>query len=136
MEAVGRISAELKAAGIRVKIDDRDNLSPGYKFNDWELRGVPTRIEIGPRDVAQNSVALARRDIPTRAVTNYEQFQEAVQTGFARVWWAGTNEEENRIKEETKATIRCFPLDQPSESGRCFYTGRPTERMAIFGRAY
>ena len=175
MEAVERIAAELKAAGIRIKIDDRDNLSPGYKFNDWELRGVPTRIEIGPRDVAQNSVALARRDKPgregkqfvsqeglaatvtallteiqqamlekatrfqdenTHEVTNYEQFKEAVQTGFARAWWAGTNDEENRVKEETKATIRCFPLDQPDGSGICFYTGRPASQIAIFGRAY
>jgi prolyl-tRNA synthetase len=155
MEAVDRIAAVLKAAGIRIKVDNRDNLSPGYKFNDWELRGVPTRIEIGPRDVAQNSVALARRDRPgrdgkqfvsqdglaetitallaeiqqamlekatrfrddnTHDVTNYDQFKEAVQTGFARVWWAGTNDEEARVKEETKATIRCFPLDQPDGS--------------------
>jgi prolyl-tRNA synthetase len=175
LEAVNRITAELKAEGIRFKVDDRDNLSPGYKFNDWELRGVPTRIEIGPRDVANNSVALARRDKPgregkqfvsqdglpqtisslleeiqramlekarsfqddnTHDVTDYDQFKEAVQTGFARVWWAGTNEDETRVKEETKATIRCFPLDQPEASGTCFYTGRPATRTAIFGRAY
>lgn len=175
MEAVARIAGELKAAGIRIKVDDRDNLSPGYKFNDWEMRGVPTRIEIGPRDVAKNSVALARRDQPgregkqfvsqdglaqtvaglleeiqqamldkarqfqesnTQEVTDYEQFKEAVQTGFARAWWAGSNEDESRVKEETKATIRCFLLDQPEGSGTCFYTGRPANRTAIFGRAY
>ncbi len=175
MEAVSRIASELKADGIRIKIDDRENLSPGYKFNDWELRGVPTRIEIGPRDVAKNSVALARRDRPgregkrfvsqdglaqtvvdlleeiqqamldkagrfqddnTHEVTNYDQFKEAVQKGFARVWWAGTNEEETKVKEETKATIRCFLLDQPAAGGACFYTGRPAKRIAIFGRAY
>jgi prolyl-tRNA synthetase len=175
MEAVDRLTAELKAAGIRFKVDDREKLSPGYKFNDWELRGVPTRIEIGPRDVAQNSVALARRDIPgregkqfvsqdglaqtveallteiqagmlakarrfqeenTHEATTYDQFKEAVQTGFARVWWAGDNEDETRVKEETKATIRCFPLDQPDGQGTCFYSGRPADRIAIFGKAY
>jgi prolyl-tRNA synthetase len=175
MTAIDRITVELKAVGIRLKLDDRDNLSPGYKFNDWEMRGVPTRIEIGPRDVAKNSVALARRDIPgregkqfvsqaglaqtvgallaeiqqamldkarrfqdenTHDVTNYDQFKEAVQTGFARVWWAGDNEDENQVKEETKATLRCFPLDQPEESGTCFYSGRPANRTAIFGKAY
>jgi prolyl-tRNA synthetase len=175
MAAVARISAELKAADIRIKIDDRENLSPGYKFNDWEMRGVPTRIEIGPRDVAKNSVALARRDIPSREgkqfvsqdglaqtvtallaeiqqamldkaarfqdqnthdVTNYDQFKDATQTGYARGWWAGTSEEEAAVKEETKATLRCFPIDQPDESGVCFYTGRPANRIAIFGRAY
>jgi prolyl-tRNA synthetase len=175
MQAIDRIAAELKTAGIRIKIDDRDNLSPGYKFNDWEMRGVPTRIEIGPRDVAKNSVALARRDKPgregkqfvsqdglaetvaallaeiqqamldkasrfqddnTHETANYDQFKEAVQSGFARVWWAGTNEEEARVKEETKATIRCFPLDQPDKRGTCFYTGRPADRIAIFGKAY
>jgi prolyl-tRNA synthetase len=175
MEAAHRIEAELAAAGIRVKVDDRDNLSPGYKFNDWELRGVPTRIEIGPRDLANNSVALARRDIPgrdgkqfvsqdglagqvaellveiqqalldkatrfrddnTHEVTDYDAFQEAVQTGFARVWWAGSDEDEQRIKEETKATIRCFPFDAAGGRGICFYTGKPTDQIAIFGRAY
>jgi prolyl-tRNA synthetase len=175
MEAVQRVSQELTAAGIRVHVDDRDNLTPGFKFNDWELRGVPTRVEIGPMDVAKNSVALARRDIPgregkqfvsqeglgqtvsalleeiqqnlldratryrdenTHDVDNLADFQEAVQTGFARVWWAGDNEDEQQVKEETKATIRCFPFDQPGGSGTCFFTGKPATRVAIFGRAY
>lgn len=175
MEAVERIAAELRAAGIRLKVDDRDNLRPGFKFNDWELRGVPTRIEIGPRDVANNNAALARRDVPgregksfvsqdgladrvldlldevhdgllaratafrdanTHDVTTLEAFREAVQTGFARVWWAGDDEAEQRLKEETKATIRCFPLEQPADTGRCFYTGKPASRVAVFGRAY
>ena len=175
LEAVDRISRTLSDAGIRVKVDDRDNLTPGFKFNDWELRGVPTRIEIGPRDVAKNSVALARRDVPgregkqfvsqdglaqtvqdllneiqrnllaratqfrdanTHDVDNYEDFKTAVQTGFARVWWAGDNAEELRVKEETKATIRCFPFEQPQGTGTCFFTGRPAGQIAIFGRAY
>ena len=175
MEATERVKAALLAAGIRVKVDNRENLSPGYKFNDWELRGVPLRVEIGPRDVANNNVALARRDVPgregkqfvsqdglaarilgllddihdgllaratafqdenTHEVSSYEDFQEAVQTGFARVWWAGSNEDELRVKEETKATIRCFPNEQPGGSGVCFLTGKPADKVAIFGRAY
>jgi prolyl-tRNA synthetase len=175
MPVVTRINAELAGAGIRVKMDDRDHLTPGFKFNYWELRGVPTRIEIGPRDVAKNSVALARRDIPGREgkefvsqeglpeivtkllddihqamfekarrfredrtvdVQDYASFKEAVKVGFARTWWAGNNEDELRIKEETKATIRCFPLEQPEGKGRCFYTGREANQLAIFSRAY
>ncbi len=175
MEAVTRIEQELLAAGVRTKVDDRENLSPGFKFNDWELRGVPTRIEIGPRDVQKNSVALARRDVPgrdgkqfvpqdglaqtvqdlladvqqslldratkfrddnTHDVTTMDEFQEAIKTGFARVWWAGNNADETRVKEETKATIRCFPLEQPEGSGTCFFTGQPADKVAIFGRAY
>lgn len=175
LEATKRIQQELLDAGIRVKVDDRENMTPGFKFNDWEMRGVPTRIEIGPRDVEKNSVALARRDIPgrdgkqfvsqdgiaqtvgdllvevqqalldratkfrddnTHGVDNYDDFKTAVSTGFARVWWAGDTADETRVKEETKATIRCFPIDQPGGSGTCFYTGKPADKIAIFGRAY
>jgi len=175
MAAAERIQAELTAANIRVKMDTRENLSPGYKFNDWEMRGVPARIEIGPKDVAKNSVALARRDVPgregkqfvpqdglsgrvqdllaeiqanllaratqfrdenTHEPTSYADFQEVVKDGFARVWWAGSDEEEKRVKEETKATIRCFPNEQPGGQGTCFYTGKPANKIAIFGRAY
>ena len=175
LEAANRINSELVEAGIRVKIDDRENLSPGFKYNDWELRGVPTRVEIGPRDLAKNSVALARRDIPgregkrfvsqdgltetvsdllqeiqqnlfdraarfldenTHDVDNMDDFKLAVKTGFARVWWAGSNDEEQQVKELTKATSRCFPFDQPEGTGICFYTGKPADKIAIFGRAY
>jgi len=175
LAATARIKAELEDAGIRVHVDDRENLTPGYKFNDWELRGVPSRIEIGPRDVEKHSVALARRDVPgrdgkqfvsqdglaptvaalladiqqslldratqfrdanTHDVSNYDDFKEAIQTGFARAWWAGSPQDEQRVKEETKATIRCFPLDQPDGRGTCFYTGQPADKIAIFGRAY
>ncbi len=175
LETAARIQQELVQAGIRVKVDDRDNLTPGFKYNDWELRGVPVRMEIGPRDLAKNSVALARRDIPgregkqfvsqdglaitvqnlldeiqanllaratkfrddnTHDVTTYDELKEAVQTGFARAWWAGSNEDEQRVKEETKATIRCFPLEQPEGSGTCVLTGKPADKVAIFGRAY
>jgi len=175
LEATNRIKQELLDAGIRVKVDDRENMTPGFKFNDWEMRGVPTRIEIGPRDVEKHSVALARRDIPgrdgkqfvsqdgiaqtvadllvevqqalldratkfrddnTHDVDNYDDFKTAVSTGFARVWWAGDNADETRVKEETKATIRCFPIDQPGGTGTCFLTGKPADKIAIFGRAY
>lgn len=175
MEDVQRIRQELSDAEISVKVDDRENLNPGYKFNDWELRGVPLRLEIGPRDVANDSVALARRDVPGRQgkhsvpqagvasaiddllesihdslleraarflnehtceVADYSEFKEAVSAGFARAWWAGSNEDELRVKEETGATLRCFPLNQPQGTGRCFYTGKRSEKVAIFGRAY
>lgn len=175
LTATHRIQQELTEAGIRVKVDDRENLTPGYKFNDWELRGVPVRLEIGPRDVENHSVALARRDVlgregkqfvsqdglpqtvagllteiqqnmlakatrfrddNTHDVADYDAFKQAIQTGFARVWWAGSNADETRVKDETKATIRCFPLEQPGGGGTCFYTGQPADRIAIFGRAY
>jgi len=175
MPVVSRIAQELTESGIRLKVDERDHLSPGFKFNDWELRGVPSRIEIGPRDVEKNSVALARRDVPGREgkqfvaqdglaktvsdllveiqaalldkatrfqeqntyePADYAQFKEAVKNGFARVWWAGDNEDEVQIKEETRATVRCIPFEQPEGSGTCFFTGRPADRMAIFARAY
>lgn len=175
LEATERIRQELVNAGVRVKVDDRDTLSPGFKFNDWEMRGVPTRIEIGPKDIAKNSVALARRDVPgregkqfvpqeglvntvqnlldevqvsllerarqfrndnTRDVDNYDDFKEVIQTGFARVWWAGSDADEQQVQEETKATLRCFPLEQPDGSGTCFLTGKPADKIAIFGRSY
>jgi prolyl-tRNA synthetase len=148
-----QMAQTLKGAGVRVRLDDRDELSAGFKFNDWELRGVPLRIEIGPRDVQQNAVVLARRDLPgkegkttgvpvagiatavndvlatiqtamlqratefrdanTRTVKSYDEFKEVLEAtgGFIRAHWAGTGEDEDRIKEETKATIRCFPFE-------------------------
>ncbi len=175
LEATERIRQELVNAGVRVKVDDRDTLSPGFKFNDWEMRGVPTRIEIGPKDIAKNSVALARRDVPgregkqfvpqeglvntvqnlldevqvsllerarkfrddrTHDVDNYDDFKEVIQTGFARVWWAGSDADEQRVQEETKATLRCVPLEQPGGSDVCFYTSQPADKIAIFGRSY
>jgi prolyl-tRNA synthetase len=174
-EVTERIRKELDGAGIRTKADDREHVSPGFKFNDWELRGVPVRIEVGPKDVTGNVAVLARRDCPGKAgkqsvsqdglvkavkallddvhtslfkraerdrdentfePADNEAFQEAVGKGFARVWWAGSDEEEQRLQQETKATLRCFPLEQPGGKGTCFYTGRPADRMAIFSRAY
>lgn len=175
LEAAENTFREVQAMGIRAKLDSREQVSPGFKFNDWELKGVPVRLEIGPRDVQNNTLVLARRDqrgkegkqfiardtlaqaLPalldqiqaglltkatqfreanTFAATRYGEFKEAISKGFARVWWAGTSEDEERIQTETKATLRCLPLTQPGGSGTCFYTGRPATQIAIFGRSY
>jgi prolyl-tRNA synthetase len=174
MEAVQRMTAEWKGR-LRFKIDDRDNLTPGFKFNEWELKGVPIRVEIGPKDIEKGSVAIARRDQPGREgksfvpqdgltdrltalleeiqqalyqraltfredhtadVATYDELKQQVERGFARCYWAGTTEDEKRIQEETRATIRCIPLDQPQQPGRCVYTGKETTQQVIFARAY
>ena len=160
-----------------MKVDWREGVTPGFKFNDWEMRGVPLRVELGPKDVEANQVVLARRDIGgsegkrqvsqeglaqhveemlsdiqvnmyekatrfrdenTHYVDTYEDFKHTLeeQGGFLRVHWAGTSEDEDVIKSETKATVRCFLLDPPDGQGRCFYTGEETNRIAIFARAY
>ncbi len=174
MGAIERIHSML-GGDVRFKVDDREEVSPGFKFNDWELRGVPLRMEVGPKDVEQDQVVLARRDVPGKegkssvpqagllhhvhelldvvqadmyrtaaafrdanihAPTNYVDFKSVVEDGFARVWWAGSDADELKVKEDTKATIRCIPMDQPGSEGACFYTGKPAKEMAIFGRAY
>jgi prolyl-tRNA synthetase len=172
---IDEVEQTLTKRGIRVEVDARSEVTPGFKFNHWELRGVPLRLEIGPRDVKQGSLVAARRDMPggegktdlpldnlaqstasllvhiqanmlakatsfrdehTLDVETMDDFKSAVERGFARVWWAGSTEDEVAIKNETKATIRCFPMEQPGGGGTCFYTGKPADRMAIFGRAY
>jgi prolyl-tRNA synthetase len=174
LEVAHRIEQQLQPH-VRIEIDTREGLSPGWKFNDWEMRGVPLRVELGPRDIANDSVMLARRDMPGREgkssvpmagleasvpamletiqtaiyekaktfrdenihdVETYDEFKEAVSTGFARAWWAGDIQDEARVQDETQATIRCIPLDQPEGSGTCIYTGKPANEVAIFGRAY
>lgn len=175
MAVADQVDRELTELGIRTKLDGRENLTPGYKFNDWELRGVPVRIEIGPRDVQAGNLMIARRDkagkdakqiiergciaehvktllidiqaallqkatafreANTHDVSSYGEFQEAIASGFVRAPWAGSSADEARIKQETKATIRCIPFEQPGKLGKCFYTGKPANRVAIFGRAY
>jgi prolyl-tRNA synthetase len=160
---------------LRFKVDDRDNLTPGFKFNEWELKGIPVRVEVGPKDVEKGSVALARRDRPGREgksfvpqeglterieallaeiqtslfqralafreertadVASYDELKQQIERGFARAYWAGTTEDEKRIQDETRATIRCIPLDQPGAVGTCVYTGKEATRQVIFGRAY
>ena len=174
--AARRLHAELSAAGVRTHTDLREGQSPGFKFNDWEMRGVPVRLEIGPRDLEKGTVALARRDLPgkegkqfvaqagiveqvrrlldevqanllrqatefrdanTHDVSTYDDLRQVIEAGgWARGWWAGSGDDEARIKDETGATIRCFPFDQPGGSGRCLLTGAPAERLAIFAKAY
>jgi prolyl-tRNA synthetase len=175
MEVADRVFMELKAAGIRIKMDDRDNVSSGFKFNDWEMRGVPVRVEIGPRDVEKGSVALARRDRPGREgksfvsqtdlaatvsgllsdiqasllkrateyrdanihdVKNFEELKEAVKDGWAFGYWCESRECEAKVKEETKATTRNIPFDQPDEEGTCVVCGRPSKRKVYFAKAY
>ncbi len=175
METVDRIFTELKAAGIRLTIDDRTEVTPGFKFNDWEMRGVPLRIEIGPKDVQKGTVALARRDIPGKQgksfasqaglagtigqllseiqqslleqatafrdahifdPKNYAELTEVVQNGWAFSWWCESAECEAKIKEDTKATTRCIPLDQPGGKGKCIVCSREATKKAYFARAY
>jgi prolyl-tRNA synthetase len=175
MEAVERIRDMLVGADVRVKVDDREGLTPGFKFNDWELRGVPLRLEIGPRDVAKGSVALARRDVPGRegksfvpqngldvCVTDmlatiqqalleratafrdenthlphdYAHFKDVVTDGFAFAGWCGGTDCETAIKDQTKATNRCIPFEQPDEKGACIYCGQPAIERVYFARAY
>jgi prolyl-tRNA synthetase len=176
METVTRLANELKAAGIRVKVDDRDGLTPGFKFNEWEMRGVPVRLEIGPKDVEKHNAVLARRDILGKDgkqfvsqdgladtvkallndvqanmlrqatafrdanihdVKNYDELKQVIEAGgWARGWWAGSDDAEVHIKDETGATLRCFPFDQPDGAGICFLTGKPAKEVALFAKAY
>lgn len=175
MDALNKLIAQLREAGVRVHLDDRDE-TPGFKYNDWEMRGVPVRLEIGPKDLEKESAVLARRDIPGREgkqfvpqagivesvknllddihdnllkqatefrdsnihdATSYDDFKKIIEVGgWARVWWAASNDDERRVKDETGATIRCFPLDQPGGTGKCMLSGKDAERVALFGKAY
>ena len=175
IEAARKLKSTLDTAEFRVKIDERDGVSPGFKFNDWEMRGVPLRIEIGPKDLAKNSVMLARRDRPgregkspasmddiagivgnmlreiqagmhakalafresrTSEPKDYAEFKTAVETGFARSYWCGSANCEARIKEETKATMRCIPLEQSGGEGKCIFCGESAKEKGIFAKAY
>ncbi len=168
------VMKELRAKRIRVKFDDRDTHKPGWKFNEYELKGVPVRLAIGPRDVENGTLELARRDTLTKEsisredvsdivvalmdeiqknlynkaqnfreentsqVSSYDEFKEVLETkgGFIYAHWDGTNETEERIKKETKATIRCIPLDTIDEDGECMVTGKPSKRKVLFAKAY
>ncbi|HKK70271.1 MAG TPA: proline--tRNA ligase [Candidatus Krumholzibacteria bacterium] len=178
VEAAVAIEQRLKDVGVRTKLDDRDQMRPGFKFAEWELKGVPLRVEVGPKDVAKGEVRLAnratgtkeqkkvevlvaeakglletvQRDVYQRAldfrnanthrVDTYDEFEECLDSegGFILAHWDGTGETEERIQQETKATIRCIPL-QPldpadAEPGRCMVTGEPSEQRVVFARAY
>ena len=177
------LKAQLATANLRVTLDEREGFSPGWKFNDWEMRGVPLRVELGPKDVAKQSAMLARRDRPgkegktsasladlpvtiekllaeiqqslfdkalafrrvnTHETRTYDEFKKAVETGFAFAYWCGNDECEAAIKEETRATMRCIPLDPDAVLGRgdsaglgtCVHCGKPAKARAVFARAY
>jgi prolyl-tRNA synthetase len=174
MEAVEKVQKQL--IQFRVKLDDRTEVTPGFKFNEWELRGVPLRLEIGPKDVEKGSVMAARRDIPGKAgksillqenlapqvqamldtiqasmlqratdfrdanihnANTYDELKEIIQNGWAESWWCGSADCEAKIKEETKATTRCMPFDQPkTEKGKCVYCGAEAVKKIYFSKAY
>ena len=175
LEMVEQVKRALIAAEVRVKVDDRDGVTPGFKFNDWEMRGVPLRLEIGPKDVAKGSVALARRDRPGKAgksfvpaagiaetvsqtlreihtalyeralafqkantyhPQSYDEFKQVMEKGWAISWWCGDPACEAAIKEDTKATTRCIPLEQPGGEGACIRCGARSTEVAVFARAY
>ncbi len=170
---VNPIVDRLRAMGISVKYDNADNKRPGFKFADYELKGVPVRLVLGARDIEAGTVEVMRRDtlekheaqlegieehvknllddiqdnIYTKAlnhrlsmtykVDTWEEFKAQIEKGgFVLAHWDGTTETEEKIKEETKATIRCIPLDGEDEPGKCIYTGRPSARRVIFARNY
>ena len=171
LEVAHRVQDMLE--GVRFRLDDREGYTPGWKFNDWEMRGVPLRLELGPRDAAANQVTLVRRDLQgvreavpleglrervlslldevqkslferalrfreehTHYPDDYGGLVEAVEDGFAWAWWCGSAECETKVKEETKATIRNIPLNQPGGSGRCVVCGALAREQAVFARAY
>jgi prolyl-tRNA synthetase len=173
-ETIQPIIDSLKKKGITVKFDNRDTHKPGFKFAEWELKGVPIRIAIGPRDIENGTVEVARRDTKEKQVlaitdidTKVEHLLEAMQeeiylnalnfidnhitpvnswdefidvlenkSGFISAHWDGTAETEDKIKEMTKATIRCIPFDNPKEEGACILTGNPSNQRVLFAKAY
>lgn len=173
LEYCDTIIKELKGLNIRVKLDDRENYNPGWKFAEHEAAGIPLRIAVGPRDLENHNVELARRDTleknivdrdglgeriektlkqiqqdlydsaqqrieaNTHTVDSYEEFKEVIEEkgGFVYAHWDGTEETEEKIKEETKATIRCIPLSE-SEEGKCMVTGKPSKQKVLFARSY
>jgi prolyl-tRNA synthetase len=174
MEKAEQIRKQLLVKGMSVKLDTREHLSPGFKYADHELKGVPVRIAIGPRDVQNATVEVARRDTKEKqsmsmvdldnkiehlldaiqqniyqkaldfrdenitAVNSWEEFKSVLETkgGFLAAHWDGNSETEQKIKEETKATIRCIPLNNQEEAGACVYSGKPSTQRVLFARAY
>ncbi len=174
LDTCHELAASLRILGIRVKVDDKDTQKPGWKFAEYELKGVPLRVAVGPRDLAEGKVELARRDtgekqiLPvdglaermpalldeiqnslfqialkrlkdnTIQVDDFDSFKQVLDAtgGMISAHWDGTSETEEAIKAETKATIRCIPLDSKEEKGFCIYSGKPSDRRVIFARAY
>lgn len=173
-EKVAPLVKELRAAGISVKFDQRDTHKPGFKFNEYELKGVPVRLAIGQRDLENDTYEVARRDTLTKEtvaaagvvdhikqlleaiqenlytkalsyrdthiteVDSYEAFKEVLEQkgGFVSAHWDGTIETEAKIKEETKASIRCIPIDAKETVGSCVYSGKPSTKRVLFAKAY
>lgn len=173
-QEVAKIQKTLSEKGISFKYDDRKEYKPGWKFHEYEFKGVPIRITMGARDLAEGKCELARRDTMekelidveriaevieqrlediqknlydralkfridnTRKADTWEEFKEILETegGFISAHWDGTPETEEKIKELTKATIRCIPFDSPEEQGKCIYSGKPSHRRVIFAKAY
>jgi prolyl-tRNA synthetase len=173
-EEATTLMKELRAKGLRVKFDNRDTQKPGWKFNEYELKGVPVRVAIGPKDIENGTFEVARRDTLSKEVINkdnivshivslmdeiqknlyikaskhreehttevstYEEFKKVLKNkgGFIAAHWDGTVETEEKIKNETKATIRCIPLDDNNESGSCMVTGKSSVRRVLFAKAY
>lgn len=173
-EVAAVIKAKLVQRNISVKFDDRDSQRPGWKFAEYELKGIPVRIALGERDLANGTVEIARRDNLTKEIVKideienyivnlleeiqsnlfkralerrekmshkantYEEFKNILdeKTGFVYAHWDGTSETEEKIKEETKATIRCIPLNNIQENGACIYSGKPSTQRVLFARAY
>ncbi|MEE4196675.1 MAG: proline--tRNA ligase [Bacteroidales bacterium] len=173
-EKAERIKKKLQDKGISVKFDDRDTHKPGWKFAEYELKGVPVRIALGPRDIENNTLEVARRDTLKKEIISqdgieeyvenllndiqqnifnkalkfreentfqadtYEEFKEIIETkgGFVLAHWDGTSETEQKIKNETKATIRCIPFDTKEEEGKCIYSGKPSPKRVLFAKAY
>jgi prolyl-tRNA synthetase len=164
----------LKSRGLAVVFDDDDNRKPGWKFSEYEMKGVPVRLAMGPRDLENNTVEVARRDTLTKefisfdevedravelmeiiqknlfdkalkfrrdstvSVDDWDEFRDAIKNkgGFVLAHWDGTAETEERIKQKTKATIRCIPQDAVEEEGKCILTGNPSSRRVLFAKAY
>jgi prolyl-tRNA synthetase len=171
---VEQMKAQLEEKGIRVKFDNRDKFKPGFKFNEYELKGVPLRVAIGPKDLEKGTVEVARRDTLTKTVVaqdamvefitdqletiqgdlfqkalafrknhitevdDFESFKSVIEGkgGFVSAHWDGTAETEEAIKNETKATIRCIPLEAKKEAGHCIYSGKPSTQRVLFAKAY
>ncbi len=173
-DKVDPIIKGLRAKGITVKFDNRDTHKPGFKFAEWELKGVPVRLAIGPRDLENGTVEVARRDTKEKrvfdlvdienkiqhlleamqeeiyldslnfrdnnitAVNSWEEFKEVLENkgGFISAHWDGTAETEEKIKQATKATIRCIPFNNPQEAGKCVFSGEPSKERVLFAKAY
>jgi len=169
-----KIKSDLEKNGLRVKYDDRDTHKPGFKFAEYELKGVPVRLAIGPRDIENGTIEVARRDTMSKEIIDisnttshlnrlmseiqknifakslqfrnkntykvdtWDEFRDSIQTrgGFIQAHWDGTAETEEKIKNETKASIRIIPVEDTGEEGKCVYSGKPSKQRVIFARAY